>query len=278
MKDHLAIVTTARNEKPFMNEWLLYHRMIGADHFFLYDDEPGLPLESFCAPHQSYVTVMPLHGWSKGLSGGCRQNRAYTHALDHFLGKYMWAAFIDVDEFIVLRQHENLGDFLLSLGKDTHAVSLHWRMFGHCGFYEDPRGLVTASLVRRKKETDTRVKTISRCGSIAGFVSQHVAELKEGKRIEVSDEIAHINHYQCRSFKRHMARVDRGDCVFTGEGNDPTTIHRGLRWKLDKEACLRHFVEKVALDHNELIDDHMLKYKPALEAAIGRMRRPSAIP
>jgi len=273
MKTNLAIVTTVRDEKPFMDEWLLYHKMIGADHFFLYDDEPGLPLEAFCAPHQGYVTVTPLHGLSKKLPGECRQNQAYTHALNQFLGKYKWVAFIDVDEFIVLRQHENLEDFLLSLDKDTHAVSLCWRMFGHCGFYKDPKGLVTANLVRRKRETDARVKTISKCDSISSFVSQHWAELKEGRRIEISDEIAHVNHYQCRSFGRHMARVDRGDCTFTGEGNDPTTIPKGLQWKLDKEACLRYFVEKVALNHNELIDDHMLKYKPALEEAIKNLKR-----
>lgn len=180
MKTNLAIVTTVRDEKPFMDEWLLYHKMIGADHFFLYDDEPGLPLEAFCAPHQGYVTVTPLHGLSKKLPGECRQNQAYTHALNQFLGKYKWVAFIDVDEFIVLRQHENLEDFLLSLDKDTHAVSLCWRMFGHCGFYKDPKGLVTANLVRRKRETDARVKTISKCDSISSFVSQHWATFECG--------------------------------------------------------------------------------------------------
>jgi hypothetical protein len=37
----------------------VYHRMLGVDHFFIYDDHPAYPMEAFLKPHREYVTVVP---------------------------------------------------------------------------------------------------------------------------------------------------------------------------------------------------------------------------
>ena len=273
VKSNIAIVTTARDERPFLDEWLIYHHIIGADHFFLYDDEPNLPLKEFCSPHQDYVTVIPFFEQCEEWPGSCKQNKAYTHALEHFLSNYEWVAFIDIDEFVVLEQHENIMEFLASLPENTSAVSLRWRLFGHNGFFEDPKRLITASLVRRKLKTDPRVKTITRYNSITGFTTPHYPDLGQGTRIEIDDRVAHINHYQCRSFERHMNRVKRGDCVFTSKENENQKIPKSLRWKMSRRNCLKYFVNHVALDHNEYVDKYMLKYQPSIEATIKKLGR-----
>lgn len=267
----LALVAIARDEKPFLDEWLLYHRTIGVDRVFLYDDEPDLSLGNFCSPHRDYVTVIPLHDRCKKWPGSCRQLKAYNHSLAHFLPDYRWAAFLDVDEFIVLRQHDSIKDLLLTATDDVRAMSLHWRLFGHNGFFDDPKDLVTSSLARRKLETDCRVKTISRCDSIAE-PAPHYCTLKHGIRADIDDQVAHINHYQCRSFARYISRIDRGNCGPDSETDDLSKVPKSLRWKKDKELCLRHFVEHVALNHNEHIDKYMLKYKPALDESIKQLR------
>src|SRR4029077_11784689 len=100
----LCIVAILRDETRFIDEWLAYHRVLGADHFVLYDDDPALPLRDFVAPHADYVTVVDWFGRSDHLPGRNRQTKAYTHAVGSVAGAYEWVAFIDVDEFIVLRK------------------------------------------------------------------------------------------------------------------------------------------------------------------------------
>ena len=50
MGDKVAVVVIARDEKPFLDEWLVYHRRLGVDHFFVYDDEPDLSISGFLKP------------------------------------------------------------------------------------------------------------------------------------------------------------------------------------------------------------------------------------
>jgi hypothetical protein len=277
MNDKIAIVAIARDERPFIDEWLLYHHLIGADHIFVYDDDPVPNLRSFLGPHNNYATIVRWFETHPPQKRGHQQVAAYQHALTHFLPNFEWVAFIDIDEFIILEKHENLREFLNSLG-NTSTVALHWHRFGHCGHYENPKGLVTAELTRRKLQPETgpgQTKHITRCDAIASINSVHHCNLKDGSSQTTS--IAHINHYMCRSFEQWMSRPKRGRCgMTTGKtkrhSQRQETSHSSLpkkhpsnQWKLSAEGCLRKFVTDVSLDWNEHVDEEMLKYKPFLE-------------
>jgi hypothetical protein len=268
----ICMVAILRDELPFVYEWILYHRMLGIDHFFLYDDDPDLPLADYLKPLSDYVTVVAWHGQNKHLPGRNRQTKAYWHAAQNFLAPYQWVSFLDGDEFIVLREHENIGDFLATF-PDVSAVSLNWHVFGHNGFYNDPPGLITAQLTRRMFLPNRNIKTITRCDAIESITSSHSCRLKHGSWVDanhrpIADEVypgktavAHINHYQCRSFTRWMKRVERG----TPSMSDDLPTAAEDDWRVDTEACLRKFVTTVALNKNEYVDEYMLKYKEALE-------------
>lgn len=284
--DKVAIVAIARDERPFLDEWLLYHRLIGVDRIFVYDDDPVPNLQGFLRPHDDYATVVRWYESHPPRKRGHQQVAAYRHALAHFLPDFEWVAFIDLDEFIVIERHENLGEFLNSLG-DAPAVALHWHRFGHCGHYEDPKGLVTAELTRRKLCPETnRVKNITRCDTIASIGNVHRCNLKNGS--PQTTKIAHVNHYMCRSFERWMSRPKRGRCGLS-MGNtrlreQQKTPHlpdlgksprnrSSNQWKHTAEGCLRKFVANVALDWNEHIDEEMLKYKPFLEQEMKKIQQ-----
>src|SRR5579883_479648 len=38
-KYNLSIVAIFRNEKPYLREWIEYHRLVGVDHFYLYNNK-----------------------------------------------------------------------------------------------------------------------------------------------------------------------------------------------------------------------------------------------
>ena len=260
LTDKIAVVAIARDEKPFMDEWLLYHRLIGVDHFLVYDDDPNPGLQEFLNPHREYTTVLR---WYDPKTVGTQQLLAYRDALNYRLSDFQWVAFIDLDEFIVLDKHANLKEFIASLG-DASAARIIWHRFGHNGRYDDPT-LVTAELTRRKLLPCTnRWKSLTRCDAIANITCVHNCDLKQGYSFEVTDA-AHINHYMCRSFTRWMNRPERGDA------NDLLLTTKNA-WKHTKRGCLRKFVERVALDWNEHEDKSMLKFKQSLEQAITAIR------
>lgn len=271
----VCIAGIARDETRFVDEWLLYHRHIGVDRVILYDDDPRLPLARLLEAHGSFVTVVPWHGRHAGLPGRNRQTKAYEHAVREHALDFDWVGFLDVDEFVVLRQHESLKAFLAGFGSFS-AVSLTWHQFGHNGFFDDPEGLVTSQLTRRMREPGPMVKTFSRPSAIANIGSAHYCRLKEGHvRADANGRLskepyagktgaANINHYLCRSFSRWMARAGRGDVsIDIAEGVAPENL-----WRLDADMCLRKFVEEVAVDGNEMVDDHMLRFQKVLQEGL----------
>lgn len=265
----VCAVAIVKEEERFIEEWVVYHRLIGVDHFLLYDNDPKLPLRSLLRASESFVTIIdwpgdPTAGWA----GQNPQTKTYTHALQLVSPSYRWVTFLDPDEFIVLRKHDSLPAFLSSF-EEFGSVRLNWHVFGHNGHYEDPPGLVTSALTKRMARPSPRTKAISRTEAVASIISAHSCELKRGWKAadangrRYSDDLypgktdaAHINHYQCRSFLNWMGRVHRGDVVF-----DRSDIPDEHAWRLDEHLCLRQFVETVARDKNELVDEHMLRFE-----------------
>ncbi len=265
----VCAVAIVKGENRFIEEWLAYHALLGVNHFFLYDNDPRLPLRSLLSAHGSLVTVVdwpgdPTASWP----GRNLQIRTYTHALVRQAPSHAWVTFLDPDEFIVLRKHETLPEFLSSLG-DIGSVRLNWHVFGHNGYFDDPTGLVTSALTRRMATPSPRTKAISRTEAVASIDSAHYCRLKRGWRTVDANgrpyseepypgktDCAHVNHYQCRSFLAWMDRVRRGDVSF-----DRSNVPADQRWRLDEHLCLRQFVETVAKDKNELVDDYMLRFE-----------------
>ena len=163
--------------------------------------------------------------------------------------------------------------------RNCSAVTLNLHEFGHNGYYENPPGLITASLTRRKFIPHNVGKTFNRPEAIADIVSPHSCILKYGLWMDANHRIfkyilyegrtdtASVYHYQCRSFANWMNRAVRGDVNFKDE--QAPQIHH---WRLTEKSCLWKFVTTVALDKNEFVDEYMLRFKEDIESGIKKMR------
>jgi hypothetical protein len=265
--DNVCLVAILKDEEPFLDEWIIYHKLIGIEHFYLYDDNPKFPLQEFLSPYKDFITVINWYGLDEFYAGKTNQIKAYRHAHENYAKKYEWVTFLDGDEFIVVRKDETIIDFLKKF-EGFSGVSLTWHNFGHNGYFENPSGLITSSLTRRKLFPDIYPKLIVRSSLIAVIENCHKIRMKHGLIVDANKKgysslpypgktaDAHINHYQCRSFQNWMERVKRGDVNFTT--NNSSDVHN---WRFSEETCLRKFVETVAKDKNEHIDSYMLKYE-----------------
>src|ERR1044071_7462218 len=124
-----CIVAIASDEEAFLDEWLCYHKLIGFEHFFLYDDDPKLPLQTRLNNYD-FVTVVPWYGRHTALTGRNRQTKAYNNAIKVISKSFDWVAFIDIDEFFVFKRHTSVSQFLQEFSM-AGQVSLNWHVFGH---------------------------------------------------------------------------------------------------------------------------------------------------
>ena len=123
MANHTAcLCAIAKNEVPYIVEWTNYHLAIGFSHIYLYDNEDTDTLAPiFAGRNNVTVTHFP---------GKVMQYRAYNHFLcsqeSHI---HHWCGFLDIDEFLVLKKHNDVLSFL----KDHCSkgiMSLNWFIYG----------------------------------------------------------------------------------------------------------------------------------------------------
>ena len=277
--DTVCVAAILKDEDRFVEEWVAYHRLLGVDHFYLYDNDPRQPLADILAPHRGYVTV---RAWlidhdDRRYQGATKQLKAYNHCLKHDAAQYGWVAFLDCDEFISLEKHPDLKTFLAEFaGYDS--IAFNWHVFGHNGHYDDPPGLVIESLTRRMKEPRPRTKSVTRPDAIASINSAHRCNLKSGRKCVDANKrryreelypgkthIARVNHYQCRSFENWMRKPERGEAGAFAE--DPANA-----WRFTHEGCLRQFVREIALDRNEYPDSSMSRHVEPVKRYLSDLR------
>lgn len=231
VREGLAACAVFRDEAPYLLEWIAYHHAAGVAHFVLYDNastDGGAKLIA-ASSLASFVTIVSWPERSPLLS-------AYRHFLDNFASRFEWAAFIDIDEFL-LPLNEGAVPPLLARLQHVSAVLVNWRIFGPSGHEESPPGLVTENYTRRLPDeapVNRHIKSIVRCAEVLGTgINPHEFALR-GAAANPSGEIVPnvalqphachdvlvLNHYFTRSRRDWRAKVARGSAMYTGPKYD----------------------------------------------------------
>lgn len=133
----VVIATIFNNEARYLKEWIEYHRMIGVDHFWLYNDWSTDNWREVLEPYvaEGLVEVFERHAPIKQGPGVYfpMQASSMRDALKRGLGKAKWVACIDIDEFIIPLSGSSLPECLDKHFKDAGAVYANWRCFGTGG-------------------------------------------------------------------------------------------------------------------------------------------------
>lgn len=240
------IVTSMKNEGPFMLEWVAFNRAIGFTDFLIYTND--------CADGTDRIAArltemgLALHRDNVVRKGGrpqvtalkaARSEPAYRHA--------DWLCSLDCDEFLNIRVGAGHLDDLIAAAGDVDAISVCWKLFGNgghvhyadepvierftqcCGELEFPnyraRGLKT--LVRN---TDRLAKL--RLHRPAFHLDRgNVAWVDAGGRplpdsylnrgwnahAGFSHALARLHHYAVRSVDSFLVKRDRGRAHHVGD-------------------------------------------------------------
>lgn len=138
MKENFLVVTTMKNEGPFMLEWIAYNISIGFDKFLIFTNA--------CADGTDEIAIRlselgyGAHIDNNGHGKAAPQRAALRQAPRHELYKQAdWIICADADEFLNIRVGDGTLPDLVEASGDADAISLCWKLFGNAGkhHYED---------------------------------------------------------------------------------------------------------------------------------------------
>lgn len=138
MSNDYIVCCVARNEEPYLDEWITHYLKLGFDRIIINDnnDDPMQLMEFLKNKHYTdKVTVIPYNG------AVSFQIDAYKTTYER--EKFKWCAFFDIDEFLELAQHTSIQEYLSMFPDDAGSVYIHWLHYGTNGLrVYDPRPVV----------------------------------------------------------------------------------------------------------------------------------------
>ena len=141
-KVYLSITAVLQNEAPYIKEWIEYHRLVGVERFYIYDNESTDNVKEILKPYIDLGIVCYHY-----VPGIAMQNKVYRDALYKYKNQTRWMAIIDLDEFIVPVEKQSIPEFLKDYEKYPGVV-INWQVFDSNGFLESPKsggGLVSVN-------------------------------------------------------------------------------------------------------------------------------------
>lgn len=230
----LAIVMIFQDDAPYLKEWVEYHKLLGVQRFYLYNNESIDDYQKVLKPYVKKGDV-ELIQWDKtGYDGhdlpswNAVQCLAYMNALARARSDGVtWLAILDSDEFLVPRQTDSLTEFLAQYENDTiGSLHVNWVMFGTSYVEMIPSDkLLIETLLLNQGYVEVGSKTIvrpDRCDPniMGGPHAQPM--LPNYVSVSIPFELMQCNHYWTR------------DVYYLNK----VKIPRRIRWGTPPDACL----------------------------------------
>lgn len=130
-KYNVSICAIFKNEAKYLKEWIEFHKIIGIDHFYLYNNNSEDDYESVLKSYiqKGEVTLIP---WSYNQ----QQIQCYKKCIEDYSHESKWIGFIDIDEFIIPKEYDNIYEFLKKYDNKRGSVALYWKLFGSSGLID----------------------------------------------------------------------------------------------------------------------------------------------
>jgi hypothetical protein len=255
---YLAVCAIYKDEGPYLREWVEFHRLVGVDRFFLYDNRSEDEHREALAPAVD-DGVVDVRDWP--LHPG--QMPAYRDCLESHREDARWIAFLDIDEFLFSPTGRPVSEILPEF-EQWPGVVVNRPAFGPGGHSTKPPGLVIENYLWRGTAGNT-IKTIVDPRRVVESTTPHTFVYEGGalpvdenknpvgghRTEEVSISLLRVNHYHTKSEQewRHKFTRPRSD---TGEMREL----RGLGFRTYR---------------GKMHDDEITIYAPALRERLAML-------
>jgi Glycosyltransferase family 92 len=274
MTAYVAACATYRDHASYLVEWIEFHRLVGVERFFLYNnlsrDDHREVLDPYVEEGIVVVHDWPLqHVRTDGRPHGILL--AYDHCLESHGPEARWLTFLDIDEFLFSPTGEPVSEVLPEY-EQWPGVVVSRADFGPSGHRKRPTGLVVENFLHRRRyrpDAIVPVKSIVDPGRTVRSASIHHFHYRDGlpvdenkspvrsgsgRRTWVSFERLRINHYGTKSEAEMAAKQEL--------------------WESIGYPRAESSFEKLQKATGEY-DDVITRYVPALRDAVNRVEHTS---
>ncbi len=160
-----CIVASARNEGPYLLDWLSYHLSVGFEHGFIYSNENSDGSDELLGLLAQHGVITLIRNERTDVIGP--QLKGYTHALTMLpdVLDYRWAALLDLDEYFAFDSgvFTGVADFLaVQETQRVDAIALCWAMFAALPDDRWSDGSTLQRFTWRQRRVDGHVKSLIR--------------------------------------------------------------------------------------------------------------------
>ena len=141
-----TLVATAKNEGPYIWEWVAHHKMIGFDNIIVFqNDSDDRTVEILTTLHDAGI----IRYQDNSDVSSVHQIHAYIRASQFEEYKAaQWVMALDLDEFLCIKTPEATLDSLISfMPESADCITVNWKIFGNSGLTELSDELVTQRFV-----------------------------------------------------------------------------------------------------------------------------------
>lgn len=218
---YLAVCAIAKDEGPYFKEWIEWHRGMGVEKFYIYDNESTDCTRQVLEPYIASGLVE-----YRFFPGYRMQLAAYDDCLENHRFDMRWLAFIDLDEFIVPVQDKSIPVFLKRF-EHVSAVEINWLIYGSGGAVKKSEAPVMARFRHHSEAShplNRHVKSIVDPRRVFSMIGCHEVARISGKAAdshgnpirkhfrerEPQQDVIRINHYAVRSREEFLEKQNRG--------------------------------------------------------------------
>lgn len=268
-----VIVCVAKKEHDYIEEFVRYHLALGFKYIYIYDNEDVPTYGKMLEKYNNNIKV--IHAPIKPVQ---------YESLRDFVQNYLFktnithAAHIDVDEFIVLKKHNNICDFINEyIVGDCQGIGMNWRFFGSSGNQEKTDEPNTIRFKMCEDKGNIHIKTLFKTTYFMSYNTCHDVKLSRGYIKSTNGTIINgpfnhnidfsaiqLNHYKCKTLPefRHIRTRGRADFKEYDENVDEQfTIYDKNEVQ---ELTAYHFYKNIVLNM-DTTSKKMLNHRPLIQ-------------
>lgn len=259
---YLSVFAIYHNEARYLREWIEFHKLVGFERFYLYNNFSTDDHRQVLAPYIGDGTVIH-HEWPVEPA----QMAGYRDVLERYRHDTHWLGCFDIDEFLFSPTGTKVSDVLRDF-EEFPGVGVNEISFGTSGHVKRQPGLAIESFVRRcqlDKPRNKIIKSVFQPSQVVDLgndphwfryvdgrptVTENREPVRASLTQSVSVELLRINHYITRSEEEREQKNAGPDVLRGGRRNLPKAKER----------------DKILNDEE---DTTILRFAPALREALG---------
>jgi hypothetical protein len=261
-RPYLSVFAIYHNEADYLREWIEFHKLVGFELFFLYNNFSTDHHREVLAPYIADGTVVHRE-WPVEPA----QMAGYRDVLERHRHDTYWLGLFDIDEFLFSPTGERVSDVLRGF-EEFPGVGVNEITFGTSGHMTRQPGLAIEHYVRRcalDKPRNRIIKSIIQPTRVVDLGSDpHYFRYVDGQRgvtenkepirgsltQSVSVDLLRINHYMTRSQEEREIKNAGPDVLRGGRRHLPKAKERDRMLNSEEDTTI-------------------LRYAPALREAMG---------